>query len=427
MRNLVCLLAVLTSSFSLAAEPRSIIDESSPLETIATDFGLADGPAWNGWALTFPDVKGGKLLRYIPKQKKVVTVHGEIGRVSASFYSHGQLFLSDNGNGVIAKLNGREIEQLTQAVGAGKTLEKPNDLVVDQHGGIYFTLTRQNKVMYRKPDGTMTVAVDGVVTPNGITLSPDGKTLYVAAYRPKEIWHYVLNAPGESEFGSKFAVMDDGEALGADGMTIDRAGNIYCAGSTDIWIWSSSGKLLGKIECPTRPINCTFGDSDMRSLYITGFGGLYRQRMNTYGLPAEPPHKDVSAQTKSHRPSTAIPEGVEVHANIVYSKVGDRKLLLDIAKPKGDIRNFPAVLVVHGGGWLNGYKDKFRALTLALARRGYVTAAIEYRLGHEEKFPAGITTALRPSTSCFTTQTNTVSTATASEPSGARQEDILSG
>ena len=48
------------------------------------------------------------------------------------------------------------------------------------------------------------------------------------------------------------------------------------------------------------------------------------------------------------------------------------------------------ILVVHGGGWLNGYKDKFRALTLALAKRGYVTAAIEYRLGYEEKFPAGI-------------------------------------
>lgn len=390
MRNLVCLLAILTASFSLAAEPRSIIDESSPLETMASDFGLADGPAWYGWGLTFPDVKGGKLFRYFPKQKKVVTVHDDIGRISASFYSHGQLFLSDNGNGVISRLNGREKVQLTEAVGEGKTLEKPNDLVVDQHGGIYFTLTRQNKVVYRKPDGKTTVAVDGVISPNGITLSPDGKTLYVAAYRPKEIWQYGLDAPGKSAFGSKFAVMDDGEALGADGMTIDRAGNVYCAGATDIWIWSPSGKLLGKINCPTRPINCTFGDTDMRSLYITGFGGLYRQRMNTYGLPAEPRHEEISGQTSSTRPSTAIPEGVELHANVVYSKVGDRKLLLDIARPKGEEKNRPAILVVHGGGWLNGYKDKFRALTLALAKRGYVTAAIEYRLGYEEKFPAGI-------------------------------------
>jgi len=390
VRLTISLLTVLALSVSPSVKAQSIIDETSPLETIATDFGLADGPAWNGWSLTFPDVKGGKLFRYIPKQKKVVTVHGDIGRISASFFNRGKLFLSDNGNGVISQLNGQKKVELTKPVGEGKDLEKPNDLVVDQHGGVYFTLTRQNKVAYRKPDGEMTIAVDGVVSPNGITLSPNVQTLYVAAYRPKEIWQYTIDVPGKTSFNSKFATMDDGEALGADGMTIDRAGNVYCAGATDIWIWNPSGKLLGKIKCPTRPINCTFGDSDMRSLYITGFGGLYRQRMNTYGLPAEPPHIDIAGEGTRTRPSTAIPKGVELHANIVYSKVGDRRLLLDIAMPAGGKQNRPAILVVHGGGWLNGYKDKFRALTLALAKRGYVTVAIEYRLGYEEKFPAGI-------------------------------------
>jgi gluconolactonase len=390
VRNTVCLLVALTACESFAAEPQSIIDETSPLETIATDFGLADGPAWNGRALTFPDVKGGKLFRYFPKPKKVVTAHGDIGRISASFFNRGTLFLSDNGNGVISRLDGQKKVELTKPMGEGKDLQKPNDLVVDQRGGIYFTLTRENKVMYRKPDGGMMVAVDGVVSPNGITLSPDEKTLYVAAYRPKEIWQYTLDVPRRSDEGMKFATMDDGKALGADGMTIDRAGNVYCAGATDIWIWNPSGKLLGKIACPTRPINCTFGDSDMRSLYITGFGGLYRQRMNTYGLPAEPPHFKLSGVASETRPSTAIPENVDLHANIVYSKVGDRKLLLDIAIPKDGKKLRPTILVVHGGGWLNGYKDKFRAITLALAKRGYVTAVIEYRLGYEEKFPAGI-------------------------------------
>ena len=47
-------------------------------------------------------------------------------------------------------------------------------------------------------------------------------------------------------------------------------------------------------------------------------------------------------------------------------------------------------VVVHGGGWLKGDKTKFRALAQTLAARGYVTAAIEYRLGHEAAFPAGI-------------------------------------
>ena len=85
--------------------------------------------------------------------------------------------------------------------------------------------------------------------------------------------------------------MDDGDAKGADGMCIDRAGNVYCAGATAIWIWNPKGELLDKIETPERPINCCFGDQDMRSLYITGFGGLYKQRMHAYGLPPVPPSK----------------------------------------------------------------------------------------------------------------------------------------
>ncbi len=174
-------------------------------------------------------------------------------------------------------------------------------------------------------------------------------------------------------------------------MTIDRAGNVYCAGATDVWIWSPSGNLLGKINCPTRPINCAFGDSDMRSLYITGFGGLYRQRMNTYGLPPEPPAENVPQRgNATARPSTVVPDNVSLHANVVYAQSGDRKLLADIVVPKHPDGPKPCIVVVHGGGWLNGYKSKFRALTLALAARGYVTAAIEYRLGYEAKFPAGI-------------------------------------
>lgn len=384
-----------TAALLLLAAPsfgQSIVDSDSPLETLATDFGLADGPAWDGsWSLYFPDVKGETLYRYIPKQKKVVPVLKGAGRISASFFNHGRLFLSDNANGQITEFSGGKKKPLTEPEGEGKTLARPNDLVVDDQGGIYFTLTRQNRVMYRRPDGEVIVAVPEVVTPNGITLSPDGSTLYVAEYRPKTIRSYAVQDDGTATGGKLFATMNDGEALGADGMTIDRAGNVYCAGATDVWIWSPSGKLLDKVNCPTRPINCAFGDSDMRSLYITGFGGLYRQRMNAYGLPPEPPADDaVRRGNAATRPSTAIPENVTLHRNVVYSQSGDRKLLLDIAAPKGTDDERPCIVVVHGGGWLNGYKSKFRALTLALAARGYVTAAIEYRLGYEAKFPAGI-------------------------------------
>ncbi|HEX5104454.1 MAG TPA: alpha/beta hydrolase fold domain-containing protein [Pirellulaceae bacterium] len=77
--------------------------------------------------------------------------------------------------------------------------------------------------------------------------------------------------------------------------------------------------------------------------------------------------------------------------DLVYAKYGERELHLDLFRPKdqGD-RALPAVLVVHGGGWLQGDKTRFRALGQALALRGYVAAVIEYRLGGEARFPAAV-------------------------------------
>lgn len=75
--------------------------------------------------------------------------------------------------------------------------------------------------------------------------------------------------------------------------------------------------------------------------------------------------------------------------NVVYSTQGDRALKVDIFRPKSD-HVLPAVLVVHGGGWLKGDKTKFHAMAEALAMRGFVAVAVEYRLGGEAKFPAAV-------------------------------------
>jgi sugar lactone lactonase YvrE len=272
----VCLHAISLSA--LAAEP--LVDESASLETLETDFGLADGPAWDGKdTLYVPDVKGQKLFAWQPESRKRVVVLENAGRISASYYRNGRLHLADNGESKISLL----AEGTKKAI-ADLAPAKPNDLVVDAAGGVYCTLTKEGQVAYIGPDGTKQIAVEGIETPNGIVLSPDERTLYVSAYAPKQIWAYAVTGPGKTSGGRMLAAMDDGEAKGADGMTIDRDGNIYCAGATDIWIWNPAGDLLHKIPCPTRPINCTFGDADLKSLYITGFGGLYRQRMNAAGV-----------------------------------------------------------------------------------------------------------------------------------------------
>lgn len=81
---------------------------------------------------------------------------------------------------------------------------------------------------------------------------------------------------------------------------------------------------------------------------------------------------------------------VTVHRDVVYGRAGDRELKLDLFVPRRTKQRRPGILVVHGGGWLNGDKQKFHALAKGLALRGYVAAAVGYRLGGEAKFPAAI-------------------------------------
>ena len=80
---------------------------------------------------------------------------------------------------------------------------------------------------------------------------------------------------------------------------------------------------------------------------------------------------------------------VVMHENVVYHQIGDRKLHMDVFVPE-NVKAAPAIMVIHGGGWSGGDKERFRPLTRYLAQYGFVTAAVEYRLAGEALFPAAI-------------------------------------
>jgi gluconolactonase len=293
---LLCL--CFSGSLALGAKPagESPVDTDGSLVRVGEAFSLPDGPAWDGSSeLIVSDVKDQSVHCFRPFEKSWREVPLEPARFSGFFVQCGALYAADNGNGVVRRFPGMSPEQtaLDEAFSLGEPDQKgkpprPNDLVVDREGNIYVTVTGRNEVVCVRSDGTTSVATTGVISPNGITMSPDEKTLYVASYKPKTIEKFPVVSPGVLGDQQRFAVMDDGDAPGADGMAIDSAGNVYCAGATAVWIWNSAGQLLETVECPTRPINATFGGTDRKTLFVACFDGVYALPMKTSGVkPAD--------------------------------------------------------------------------------------------------------------------------------------------
>lgn len=85
-----------------------------------------------------------------------------------------------------------------------------------------------------------------------------------------------------------------------------------------------------------------------------------------------------------------ISENINAREDVVYRKVGERELKVDIYFPKDSANTFPAVLLIHGGGWVSGSKENQRPMAQRLAEEGFVAVTVEYRLSREAVYPAGV-------------------------------------
>ncbi|MEU8274118.1 SMP-30/gluconolactonase/LRE family protein [Microbispora bryophytorum] len=185
----------------------------------------------------------------------------------------------------------------------GRVFNSPNDLTVGADGTVYFTdpdFQRANRPdqmsgrtgVFRVKNGVVSLIDDTIREPNGIVLSPDGKTLYVGGNGTGRIYKWPVNPDGSVGSRADFASLN-----GSDGATIDCAGNLYQASFNDgkVHVYAPSGVQLGTISAGQNTTNLAFGGSDGKTLYITsgtpsrggnsGNFGLYRVRLNVPGWP----------------------------------------------------------------------------------------------------------------------------------------------
>jgi gluconolactonase len=275
---------------------------ASPNATpIQGGFGFIEGPVWladKGWLL-FSDMDFGGGDAMGPKAR--------IRRLAPP--STFDVFVEQgNSNGLALDLDGaviacthdlqtlsrylpangmRETRQLTYM---GKRFNSPNDLTVRSDGIVYFTDPdwqlgpRNNETgmtgVYRVNVDDSVQLVDGSLQkPNGITLSPDEKTLYVGSAQP-EIRKYTVSADGSVGTGTTFA-----SPGGSDGLTVDCAGNLYVTGGNAVKVYAPSGTMLGTISVASTTSNVAFGGSDRKTLFITAGNTLYSIALQVPGLP----------------------------------------------------------------------------------------------------------------------------------------------
>jgi gluconolactonase len=151
----------------------------------------------------------------------------------------------------------------------GKNLGRLNDLIVDKKGGFYFNGAA---LFYLNPAGKVSTIGENIRT-NGITLSPDEKTLYVT--NGGTIVAFDVQPDGSVRNQRDFAKLEAGVVGGAgDGMTIDAAGRIYVTTGPGVQVLSSEGKYLGVIPTPRGVISVAFSGPGKKTLYVVGGGAL---------------------------------------------------------------------------------------------------------------------------------------------------------
>ena len=176
----------------------------------------------------------------------------------------------------------------------GQKFGRPNDLVVDSKGGVYFTDDMapppgKNAVYYVNPAGQIIKITDRMGRPNGVQLSPDGKVLYVADPSGEHVMAFDVQPDGTVRNQREFARLegvarsDTGVTSGADGIAVDGAGRLYVSSRIGVQIFSPQGQHLGTIPVSRTIQNLAFAGPDKKTLYLMGSGALYKIEMLAEG------------------------------------------------------------------------------------------------------------------------------------------------
>jgi gluconolactonase len=304
-----------------------IVGRDAKPTKLAEGFTFTEGPTWLKGRLYFSDMyfanpAAGDWTGSPARSRLIVMAPDGKWRVLLTGMQSNGTLAARNGNLIVCDMFGHRVVEIDPATGRvarvvldkvnGKPIDGPNDLVMDARGGLYitdpqFTPEAQKsqpgkQVYYVAPDGTARVVIGPgqLAMPNGVELSPDGKTLYVnnTWQQPGEnfVWAYDVAADGSLSNKRQFAMLNltadvldssnpaDRFDSRADGTAVDTDGRYYVATRSGVQVFLADGTSAGTIWVPQYPVSVTFGGANNDVLYIVGESSVWAIQTKVRGF-----------------------------------------------------------------------------------------------------------------------------------------------
>ena len=282
----------------------ALIDKEAKIEVIAEGYQWTEGPLWidEGQYLLFSEIPSNTIYKWSEEQGAELYIRpsgytgteergGEPGSNGLILDGQNRLVMCQHGDRQMARM-ASPLDKPTSSFETiidrweGKRFNSPNDAIYDSKGNLYFTDPPYGLVgnvndptkeidfqgVYRySANGQLSLQVKGMTRPNGLALSPDENMLYIANSDPNQaIWNaYDVDEAGNLSGERLFydVTGEPGKGL-PDGMKIDPQGNVWATGPGGVWVFSSEGKVLGRIDSGEATSNCAF-NKDYSILYMT--------------------------------------------------------------------------------------------------------------------------------------------------------------